>query len=321
MVVIDSRYKLLIVNQGFKNVFSPYKKNIRRGQHLDVVLENNPELYIRIIEKLESDEVKEKFVYVLEDQFYLVSVTQIQSGDDLKFVIMLNNITKQEEIEQIRRKFISNVAHELRTPLAVVSSHAEIIAYKDSLTSEEIVENAKVIYNEMQRLGKMVSELFDITKYDQAQIKLVREEFDIYNLIKEIKVIYSAKTNKDIKITFNSIHSEIVADYDKLKQVIINLLDNAYVHTEDSIELDVSSKGNKIRLSVTDNGKGLTIEQKQQVFDRFYRTDESRNRDLGGTGLGLSIVKEIVDLHNGKIFIQGEVDKGAQFIVEIPDRS
>lgn len=319
MVAFDENYNAIVVNQGFKNIFSRYKKVIRSGNHISEVFHSHPDLHERIVDKILFGEDSEKFVYVLEDKFFLIIVNKIPEDDRISYIIMFQDITKQEEIESIRRKFISNVAHELRTPLAAISSHAELIAYQKSLTPEQVEKEAKLIYSEVKRLSKMVSELFDITKYDQSQIKLKREIFDIYDLLEEVDHLYALKETKmEIKTKITPIHQLINADYDKLMQVIINLFENAYTHTKSRIEIIASKKNHKLRIAVIDNGKGLTLEQKSKVFNRFYRTDSSRNSDLGGTGLGLSIVKEIVDLHNGQVFIQGEVNKGCEFIIEIP---
>lgn len=320
MVVVDSNLKVIIINQGFKNIFSSYKTVLRRGLYLEKILKNNFEMFERIKSLIVEDLEKSKFVYVLEDQYYLISINRLINQNQKIYVIMFNNITKQEEIEQIRRKFISNVAHELRTPLSAISAYAELIAYHEDFNEKEVKKSAEVIYTEVQRLSKMVSELMDISKYDNDQINISKEVFNIAKLIDNLKQFYFAKKTSII-INFKCVDCEIYGDFDRLKQLIINLLENALVHARSKVEVDVSIKGTKIRLSVLDDGQGLTIEQKSKVFNRFYRTDESRNRINGGTGLGLSIVKEIVHLHNGNVFVQGEVDKGAEFIVELPIRS
>lgn len=321
MIVVDEQQKTIIVNQGFKHIFSQYRTNIRRGTNLATILKAVPDLHTEIVGKLTNNREKSKFVYEFQEQHYLVMVNQVSKQDNKNHIIMFHNITKQEEIEQIRRKFISNVAHELRTPLAAISSQAELIAYHDGLSHQEIVEHATLIYSEVQRLSSMVSELLDITHYDQAQVKLRYEDFDIKDLVEEIALIYRMKKDhKKVEFIIDCPNLIICADYDKLKQVLINLIDNAYVYTTNKVELTIAQKGNKVRIGVIDDGVGLTVEQKQKIFVRFYRTDTSRNRNSGGTGLGLAIVKEIIALHHGEIFVNGEIGRGTEFILEIPVR-
>ncbi len=318
VIVIDNSRKAIIINQGFKTVFSPHKKVLRRGQTLRTILEREHNLYLKIKTIMSHIDDAEIFDYTMEEQTYRVTVKKITDYFSPKYCILFENITPSDNIEQLRRKFISNVAHELRTPLAGVSAHAELIAYQD-LNTKEVKDNAKIIYREIQRLSKMVNELLDITKYDQNRIRMYPEYFHVKDLINEIGFLYHAKiTESKIKLEIDVEDLEIYADYDRIKQVLINIIDNAFSYTNDKVEIIAKAKNKKIRIHVIDNGIGLTIQQKEKIFDRFYRTDSSRARFSGGTGLGLSIVKEIINLHNGKIYVQSELDKGTEFVIELP---
>lgn len=318
MIVIDNSRKAIIINEGFKTLFCQHKKIIRRGQNLKTILAREHNLYLKIKSIMTTIDETEIFVYTVDELTYRVTITKITDYFSPKYCILFENITPEDDIEKLRRKFISNVAHELRTPLAGISAHAELIAYQE-LNELEVKDNAKIIYKEVQRLSKMVTELLDITKYDQNKIRMRPEYFEIKILFEEIKFIFEAKAQEaNINISFDPVDIEIYADYDRLKQVLINLIDNAFAYTKDRIEVIAKLKNKKIRLLVIDNGVGLTHKQMERIFDRFYRTDSSRTRFSGGTGLGLSIVKEIVDIHNGKVYVQSEVDKGTEFVVEIP---
>ncbi len=318
VIVIDNSRKAIIINQGFKTVFSPHKKTLRRGQTLKTILEREHNLYLKIKTIMSHIDETEIFDYTMEEQTYRVTIKKITDYFSPKYCILFENITPSDNIEQLRRKFISNVAHELRTPLAGVSAHAELIAYQD-LNAEEVKDNAKIIYREIQRLSKMVNELLDITKYDQNRIRMHPEYFHVKDLINEISFLYHAKvTETNVKLEIDVEDLELYADYDRIKQVLINIIDNAFSYTNDKVEIIAKAKNKKIRIHVIDNGIGLTIQQKEKIFDRFYRTDSSRARFSGGTGLGLSIVKEIINLHNGKIYVQSELDKGTEFVIELP---
>ncbi len=318
MIVIDNSRKAIIINKGFKSLFSQHRKTIRRGQTLKTILTREYNLYLKIKSIMSTIDDTEIFVYTMEEQTYRVTISKITDYFSPKYCILFENITPEDNIEELRRKFISNVAHELRTPLAGVSAHAELIAYQD-LNEQEVKDNAKIIYKEVQRLSKMVTELLDITKYDQNKIRMNPEYFEIGILFQEISFLYEARAKEtNINITFEPVDIEIYADYDRLKQVLINLIDNAFSYTNNRIEVIATLKNKKIRILVADNGIGLTHAQMEKIFERFYRTDSSRARFSGGTGLGLSIVKEIVDLHNGKVYVQSELEKGTEFVVEIP---
>ncbi len=318
MIVIDNSRKAIIINKGFKSLFSQHKKVIRRGQSLKSILPREHNLYLKIKSIMTTIDDTEIFVYTMEERTYRVTITKITDYFSPKYCILFENITPENNIEELRRKFISNVAHELRTPLAGVSAHAELIAYQD-LNEQEVKDNAKIIYKEVQRLSKMVTELLAITKYDQNKIRMCPEYFEVNLLFQEINFIFESKAKETgIDISFDPVDIEIYADYDRLKQVLINLIDNAFAYTKTKIEVIATLKNKKIRILVIDNGVGLTHSQMERVFDRFYRTDSSRARFSGGTGLGLSIVKEIIDLHNGKVYVQSELDKGTEFVIEIP---
>ncbi len=318
IIIIDNSQKAIIINEGFKSLFTPRKKTLRRGQSLETILTREKNLYLKIQSIISTINDKEIFEYTIEERTYRVTVKKVTDYYSPKYFILFENITPQDNIEQLRRKFISNVAHELRTPLAGISAHAELIAYQD-LDQNEVKENAGVIYREVQRLSKLVNELLDITKYDQNKIRMEPELFKIDDLLAEIDFLYQAKVKEtNIKLIIESNGYNLYADYDRLKQVMINLIDNAFTHTKDKIEVIVKKKNEKIRILVIDNGVGLTHQQKERIFDRFYRADVSRTRFSGGTGLGLAIVREIVNLHNGKIYVQSEPNKGTEFVIEIP---
>ncbi len=214
---------------------------------------------------------------------------------------------------------MSNVTHELRTPMAAISSLSESLAYQEDVSKEEYQEVSEIIFLEIQRLSKMVTEILELSKFDQDAMYITKEEFDVNVIITDIERLFSSRSvETGIKFEVNTINQVIDADYDKIKQVLINLIENAFLYTRDEIQISAAVKNEKVRITVADNGHGLNFEQKQLIFSRFFRTDESRARNSGGTGLGLSIAKEIVDRHQGNIYVQSELNIGSEFIVELP---
>jgi signal transduction histidine kinase len=316
-IFIDSHLKAISVNSAFKNIFGQHEKVIRRGQKVKSILSGHEPLYNEIISRIINKD-SDMFVHQIENRYYEITITMIIQTEESAF-LTFHDVTEREILEDVRRKFISNVAHELRTPLAAASSYAEILAFHDNVSIDEVKEDASYIYNELQRLSKLVNDLFDITKFDQKQIVLNKSIFDVADLMSDIKTLYKNKSNRvDYAVTFETINLDINADYDRLKQVMINLMDNAFLYSKDCIRVKVTEKKNKVRIAVIDNGPGLTLEQKEKIFNRFYRTDQSRARHSGGSGLGLAIVKEFITLHGGNIYVHSELGNGSEFIVEIP---
>ncbi len=320
IIVIDKEYKVIIINRGFKGLFGSYKQNFRRGQSLDKILASEPGLLQVIKNYVENFDVdKQTLRLPIKKMIFELTITRIPDFHSPKFCITLFNVTTEEENEIIKRKFVSNVTHELRTPLAAISSISENLAYCQGLTFEEYQEGSEIIYNEIQRLSKMVTEILELSKYDQDGIYVSYEEFNISELCNDLNRLFKARAkDSGIDFSISCLDVNIEAEYDKLKQVFINLIENAFLYTNTLVSIDTELKNEKLRITVSDDGRGLTFEQKRMIFTRFYRTDDSRTRNSGGTGLGLSIALEIVKRHKGEIYVQSELKKGSEFIVELP---
>lgn len=311
--------KAIIINRGFKNLFSGFQQTFRRGQYLENILQNEPEFFRLLIQRIRNTDRTDKFTYELKDRNFEIVITKIPDNYHRKYSITFQDVTIREETEEIRKKFVSNVTHELRTPLAAISSISEIMVYQDGITKEEYKENAEIIYNEIQRLSKMVTQLLEVSKYDQNRVVLDYEVFEIQNLFNDLEKLYTYRAESgNIKLVFEENDVYVRADYDKLKQVLINLIENALLYSKGNVNLFSKLKNKKVRITVQDNGIGLTYDQKERIFGRFIRTDESRARNSGGAGLGLSIVRDIVEAHGGEIYVQSELEVGSEFIIELP---
>ncbi len=178
-----------------------------------------------------------------------------------------------------------------------------------------------MIFLEIKRLSKIVADLLDISKFDENIITLVKTEIEVQDLFDDLTHLFNERFAKfKIKLIIKPSKLTVYADYFKLKQVFINLIENALLYAKTDVVIYANLKNDNIRFIVQDNGLGLTYQQKEKIFERFYRIDESRNRNSGGTGLGLSIVKEIITGHNGEIYVQSEINQGTEFIFSIPQK-
>lgn len=220
--------------------------------------------------------------------------------------------------DKLRKRLTSDVSHELRTPLATLKSHIE--AMIDGIW-EPSIEKLTSLQEEIMRMHNLVGDLEALTKYESENIYLDKTTFDIEQLIlktvEDLKMVTQAK-KLIIKIHTNS--QEIFADKDKLKQVIINLITNAVKFTPEGGLITISShlEENNIVIHVKDNGIGIAAEDQPLVFERFYRTDQSRTRHTGGSGIGLTIVKSIIEAHKGTIEVISQINQGSDFIITIP---
>ena len=221
--------------------------------------------------------------------------------------------------EDIRKRYASDISHELRTPITTLKSHLEAILDGVWDNSEE---HLNILIGEVNRLSGLVDDLKISFSSEEYKLNLNRTKFnmsqEIHNIIDTFKPIY-IKANHSLT---SSIEEGIMInmDLDKLKQIIYNLLSNSikYLNKNGTVSVDLKTKNNQIILIIEDNGIGIKKEDLPYIFDRFYRSDSSRNRDTGGTGLGLSIVKSFVEAHNGEIAIDSIFGEGTKITIILP---
>jgi len=238
-------------------------------------------------------------------------------------IAVLHDITEEQKLENMRKEFVANVSHELRTPLTSIKSYSETLldgALEDSETAEKFLG---VINSEADRMTRLVKDLLQLSRLDNKQMKWNMQEFSFEDLVKSCveKVRFSSNEKKQILecFTIGEI-SNIVGDKDRIEQVILNILTNAikYTPVEGKIMVYIGKMYGDVYVKVADSGIGIPKEDLDRVFERFYRTDKARSREMGGTGLGLAIAKEIVEAHNGKISVSSELGKGTEVTVKLP---
>lgn len=227
-----------------------------------------------------------------------------------------------EALDEKRRNFVSDVSHELKTPMAGIKLLCDSLVEAENPDMETVREFLTDMSEEIDRLTRLINRLLALSRLD-AGTNISMSEVDVTALCAGVvrglsKIAYE----KDITINFDAETSQcmITADYDKIYEAVYNLVDNAIKYTQDCGEVFVRVKksGNSCVIEIEDNGPGIPDSEKLNVFERFYRLDDSRARDTGGTGLGLAISKEAVMLHNGTIKVIDASQKGSIFIIELP---
>ena len=221
--------------------------------------------------------------------------------------------------ENIRKKYASDISHELRTPLTTLQSHIEAII--DGVW-EASDQHLKILMDEINRLSSLVDNLKYSFNLQEHNLILNKTSFDISKELKNIiRTFQPLLNNKNIVIESNiEDYIQIYMDRDKFKQIVYNLLSNSikYISTQGKISVALEKQKDDILLNISDNGIGIKEEDLKYIFERFYRVDESRNKNTGGTGLGLSIVKSIVDIHNGNINVKSKYGEGTEFTITLP---
>lgn len=232
--------------------------------------------------------------------------------------IAAENYEKQQR-ELFRQQFSANVSHELKTPLTSISGFAEIL--KKGGTDEQLTQDfASTIYNESQRMISLVNDIIKLSRLDEKAIHLEKELLSLKKICQDtIKVLSPSTRIKNISLNLTGDNGLINGVQPVIYEMIYNLIDNAIKYNKENgiVEIFIQNKteSNRVILTVKDNGIGIPENERERIFERFYRVDKSRSKNLGGTGLGLSIVKHAAKYHNAQILLNSEVEKGSTFTV------
>ena len=245
----------------------------------------------------------------------------LRDGEVEGAVVVILDITEREERENLRREFTANVSHELKTPLTSISGFAEII--KNGIVKpEDIPRFAGNIYEESQRLVTLVDDILNLSRLDEADVQLEREDFDLSSLARDVAGRLKASAKKNgVVITVIGDKAEINGVKSIVDEMVFNLVDNAVKYNKQNgrvtVTVDSSSEGTA--LTVTDTGIGIPQADVDRVFERFYRVDKSHSKEIGGTGLGLSIVKHGAAFHNAKVSLQSTEGEGTTVRLVFPN--
>ncbi|KHD86446.1 two-component system histidine kinase PnpS [Heyndrickxia ginsengihumi] len=239
-------------------------------------------------------------------------------------VTVLHDITDIRRLEKIRSEFVANVSHELKTPITSIKGFAETLldgAIQDEETCQSFL---KIIYDESDRLHRLISDILDLSKIEQHRIPLKVHSLDLIQVIHEtIATTQERIQAKQLTVLLPTQHEVMMeADKDRLQQIILNLVTNAIAYTPEKglIQIEVQERTSDLDLIVRDTGIGISETDLPRIFERFYRVDKARSRQSGGTGLGLAIVKHLVESSQGKIAVQSEEGKGTTFTITLPKK-
>ncbi|SNS61037.1 Signal transduction histidine kinase [Anaerovirgula multivorans] len=248
-----------------------------------------------------------------------------QSNDEIGTLgETINDMAKQlSKIEALRREFIANISHELKTPLSLIKAYAELVKDMNSFSTKDKEQYLQVIIDESDRLNHMIEDILYLSKMESEHMDLTYEKISLEELLDCIidNLVFFAE-NRDVKIMIVAKSKEdiIYADKDKMYQVFYNIINNAINHSYENgkIQIKIFDTDNKIRVEVIDDGKGISEKDLPYIWDRFYKVEKSRKRDNNsGTGLGMSIVKNILEAHDFKYGVESQLNKGTKVWVEI----
>jgi len=325
VVAVDAQFNILLANSAAKELFGitgdvldKYFLEVFFDSRLDRVLQNvvnkGNKSTITIQTKLEEPKIVKIDVALLKIDGLTVGA-----------VMLMQDITELHKLEQMRSDFAANVSHELKTPLTSIKGFVETLlegAVEDSGTAKRFLE---IIRIETDRLSRLINDILSLSEIELKKGNTFSKRINISAiLIDTIEMMKSHARAKEISLGHYFANDEVWlnANTDRIKQMAINLIDNAIKYTPQggSITVLLENPGDRIILRVKDTGIGIAKEHIPRIFERFYRVDKGRSRTMGGTGLGLAIVKHIVKSLNGHIEVNSDPGKGTEFAIHIPMR-
>ena len=290
-----------------------------------------------IFNKYDVDINLEKVIYLdnlasseqrltIEDRIINLLFAPFKNENDMPsgVIVVIQDITEQVRVDTMRKRFVADVSHELKTPITSIMGYADTLIENDvdKETSKKFLER---ISAEAARMARLVSDLLILSKYDTSKVKIEKAEFDLGELVKytfDGLDLEMKRKNQVGECFVTSNVPPVYADRSGIERVVLNTLTNAIKYTPESgnIKVYVGCVYNDAYIKIIDNGIGIPEEDLDKIFERFYRVDKARTREMGGTGLGLSIAKEILDQNNGMIDIKSEVGKGTEVVIRIPTK-
>ncbi|MCF7689665.1 MAG: PAS domain-containing protein [Cephaloticoccus sp.] len=329
VLIVDDRNQILLANQALQSIF-PGAKNIL-GSRLELVLQSRAFLdYVTAVRKGSAKAQQPiEFARNTDSVWAEVTGTSVPPLDGQKdqwALFVIHDITRQRQLEAVRKDFVANVSHELRTPLSVIKGYIETLVDEHrAMPVENRDRFLHTVQRHTERLNSLLDDLLTLSRLESLNPGLTRESVSIAQLIAGVLEDYRGRpagAGHQLNLSIDPSIGPVLLDQLKITQIFENLLDNALKYTPAGSHIDISAKlkEREIELCVKDNGQGIPAEDLPHIFERFYRVDKGRSREKGGTGLGLSIVKHIVQLHGGRVWVESQLGQGSAFFFTLPLR-
>lgn len=325
LIAVDLTGHIIHANSAAMAMLGITEDDIENRDYDDIIKGHNENLvFEKLRENCKDGGVEDIFFYggstfaVRYDRF------KDELGEDVGIIMILQDITERQKLENMQMDFVANVSHELKTPLTTIKSYTETLRSGDVDDKELAGSFLEIIETEADRMNRLVKDLLQLSRLDYKQEKWYKKESNLVTLLKSTvtKVELTAKTkNQHLNLIFNDNQKiMVVIDKDGIEQVLLNVLSNAIKYTQEGgrIDIDAFRNGKNAQIIVADNGIGIPDKELSRVFERFFRVDKARSRAMGGTGLGLSISKQIIEEHNGSIEIESKEGRGTKVMINIP---
>lgn len=324
VIAIDKKNHIVHLNEAARRVLRIPMNEAVIGKNILAVYRES--FILELMNYLENDTC-EKMSFesrIHSNQILRVYINQIEENNNINgHIIIFEDITLLKNLEKMRRDFVANVSHELKTPITTIKGFIETIQVNQITDPQTLERFYSIIYEESDRLSRLVSDILVLSQLENKggfdrKFELLHLDIEIMQIFDILKLSAEAKETTLLLTCEESIELEFVAD--EFRQMMINLIDNAIKYSEprQRVEITLSEQEEAVVIQVRDHGYGIPEKDVDRIFERFYRVDKSRSKEKGGTGLGLAIVKHIVNNNCGKIVVSSEVGEGTEFKIQLP---
>ena len=322
IIAFNMKGEIILINPAAKKFLSigPEDNNFD-----DIFKKFNLDINMEKIIYLENWTSTEQRIQV-EENYMNVFFAPFKNESDRPdgVIAVIQDITEHVKLDNMQKEFVADVSHELKTPITSIMGYADTLL-EGEYDKETQTKFLNVIATEARRMAKLVTDLLTLSRYDSNKKKTQKDIFDLGELVKKCQdklAIEIKKKNHKVNCFVTADVPPVYADKDDIERVVLNILSNSIKYTKDNgeIKIYVGFVYNDAYIKIFDNGIGIPEEDLSRIFERFYRVDKARTREMGGTGLGLSIAKEILDKNGGSIDIKSVVGQGTEVVVRIPTR-
>ncbi|MDQ3062854.1 MAG: ATP-binding protein [Acidobacteriota bacterium] len=324
VIVVGEDTRIVASNGAAHNAFARNNGALEEKRLSEVVRDLSlHEAFRKALEEGKSSDI-ELEIPGIEKLKYDVHIAPIEFDKSKGAIGVFYDITQIERLERVRQEFLSNISHELRTPLTSILAFVETLedgAIKDEENNQRFL---RVIRKNAQRMHRLIDDILELSIIESGKIRLELKRINLNALIEEVFTNLSSKAKKRRIKLKNEVSRDafVFADAVRLEQMLTNLIDNAVKFNAEkgTVIVGFEEKNEKNIISISDTGEGISSEHLQRIFERFYRTDRARSREIGGTGLGLAIVKHLARIHGGEVSVVSTLGKGSTFSIELPNK-
>jgi two-component system phosphate regulon sensor histidine kinase PhoR len=327
LLVVDRDMRVVASNTAAHQLFTLCDGKLDSQRLTE--LTRNPAIYGVFLEALSGEERSGVRVetHGPDRRIFDLRVVPLRSGDGKGAqgaIGVFFDITRLERLERVRQEFLSNVSHELRTPLTAILAFVETLETGGIGNEEDSQRFLSIIRRNATRMHNLIDDILELSAIEAGNVSVKSEEVELHPIVNDVFVSLATRASARQIVLDNKVSRNVMvyADARRLEQMLTNLVDNAIKFNREGGRVSVSHEnGARDRISVEDTGEGIPEQHLQRLFERFYRVDRARSRELDGTGLGLAIVKHLARAHDGEISVESWLGEGSRFAIDLPKQS